>query len=102
MFKVDVPARMSTPGQSISGADAVREAGCVTPGVALEKKPVNRLPNELSDDPVRESVEQPASAAALTNSANVRQEQRLGLLSKPGRIEITRLFSTKSPPPDAL
>src|SRR4030081_1950736 len=98
MFKVDAPARMSTPGHSISGADAVRDAGWVTPGVAPEKKLVNRLPKEPSDDPVSESDEQAANAAALTKSANVRQKQRLGSSSRPGRIEITQLFSTKSPP----
>ena len=42
MFRVDAPVRMSTPGQSISGAEGVGEAGCVTPGVALEKKLANR------------------------------------------------------------
>src|SRR5882672_2783359 len=99
MFKVDAPARMSTPGHSISGADAVRDAGWVTPGVAPEKKLVNRLPNEPSDDPTSESDEQPASAAALTSSANARPKQRLGSSSRPGPIEITQLFSTKSPPP---
>jgi hypothetical protein len=59
---------------------------------------VNRLPNDPSDDPTIESDEQPDSAAALTSSANVRLKQRLGSSSRPGRIEITQLFSTKSPP----
>jgi hypothetical protein len=83
MFKVDAPARMSTPGHSISGADAVRDAGWVTPGVAPEKKLLNRLPNDPSDDPTIESDEQPDSAAAPTRSANVRRKRRIGSSSWP-------------------
>ncbi len=71
MFKVDVPARMSTPGHSTSGADAVGEAGCVTPGVAPEKKPVNRLPNDPSDDPTSES-----ERAARERRGTYQQRQR--------------------------
>src|ERR1700745_2227341 len=66
-FMVDAPVRISTPGHSTSGADGVGECGCVTPGVAPEKKLVKRLVNEgeLSDDPTLEASEQPDSMAAL-------------------------------------
>jgi hypothetical protein len=64
---VDAPVRISTPGHSTSGADGVGECGCVTPGVAPEKKLANE--GELSDDPTLEAVEQPDSIAALTISA---------------------------------
>src|SRR5262249_60246806 len=68
---VDAPVRISTPGHSTSGADGVGECGCVTPGVAPEKKLANRLANEgePSDDPTLEAVEQPDSIAAPTISA---------------------------------
>jgi len=73
---------MSTPGQSISGADAVRDAAWVTPGVAPEKKLLNRLPNDPSDDPTTESDEQPASAEAPARSASVAQGPALRLVVK--------------------
>jgi hypothetical protein len=68
---VDAPVRISTPGHSTSGADGVGECGCVTPGVALEKKLANRLVNEggPSDDPTLEASEQPDSIAAFIISA---------------------------------
>src|SRR5262249_30590073 len=67
-FSVEAPVRMSTPGHSTSGALGVGECGWATPGVALEKKLVNRLANggESSDDPTLEASEQPHSTAALT------------------------------------
>jgi hypothetical protein len=58
---------MSTPGQSISGAEGVREAGWVTPGVAEEKKLEIRLPHpvEFSDKMLDE---QPETRTALATS----------------------------------
>ncbi|TMK09430.1 MAG: hypothetical protein E6G75_21235 [Alphaproteobacteria bacterium] len=99
---VDAPLRISTPGHSTSGADGVGECGCVTPGVAPEKKLVKRLVNEgeLSDDPTLEASEQPDSMAALTISAPARHQPR-SRSKFPGRIEITRLFSDGLPPPNA-
>jgi hypothetical protein len=96
MFIVDAPVRISTPGHSTSGADGVGECGCVTPGVAPEKKLVNRLASdgELSDDPTLEASEQPDSTAALTISAAARTRARPR--SFPGPIEVTQLFY-KSP-----
>src|SRR5262249_41055310 len=68
---VEAPVRISTPGHSTSGALGVGECGWVTPGVAPEKKLVNRLANEgeSSDDPTLEASEQPHSTAALTIKA---------------------------------
>jgi len=67
----------------------------VTPGVAPEKKLVNRLANEgeLSDDPTLEASEQPDSIAALTISPTARRPPR-PRSQFPGPIEITRLFPT--------
>src|SRR6266699_2489352 len=95
---VDAPVRISTPGHSTSGADGVGECGCVTPGVAPEKKLVNRLASdgELSDDPTLEASEQPDSITALTISAAARP--RACSRSFPGRIEITQFFFRQSPP----
>src|SRR5262249_52490684 len=94
-FIVDAPVRISTPGHSTSGADGVGECGCVTPGVAPEKKPVNRLANEgeLSGDPTLEASEQPGSIAALTVRPPARRPRRPPS-QFPGPIEITRLFPT--------
>jgi hypothetical protein len=95
IFIVDAPVRISTPGHSTSGADGVGECGCVTPGVAPEKKFANRLANEgeLSDDPTLEASEQPHSIAALTITPAARRQPRFRS-EFPGPIEITRLFST--------
>ena len=78
IFMVDAPVRISTPGHSTSGADGVGECGCVTPGVALEKKLANRLVNEgePSDDPTLEASEQPDSIAALIISAAAQRGPR--------------------------
>jgi hypothetical protein len=76
MFSVDAPERISTPGHSTSGAEGVGEAAWVTPGVALENRPANRLPNELSDDPMLEPEEQPDNAAATNSRAITRRPLR--------------------------
>jgi hypothetical protein len=76
MLRVDAPPRTSTPGQSISGAEAVGAAGWDTPGLAPEKKLETRLPNDgdgvdgLSPPP---RDEQPDSAAAPSNSTKARR-----------------------------
>ncbi|HXL47347.1 MAG TPA: hypothetical protein VN975_01060 [Xanthobacteraceae bacterium] len=72
---VEAPVRISTPGHSTSGALGIGECGWVTPGVAPEKKLVNRLANEgeSSDDPTLEASEQPHSAAALTTKPATRR-----------------------------
>src|SRR5262249_61431478 len=95
MFMVDAPVRISTPGHSTSGADGVGECGCVTPGVAPEKKLVNRLANEgeLSDDPTLEASEQPDSIAAPTISPTARRPPR-PRPQLPRPLENTRLFPT--------
>ena len=98
MFKVDAPARISTPGQSISGADGVGERGWVTPGFALENMLVNRLVHELSDvDPTLEAEEQPASAMPPNSSAAALQLPQTRSFWDPGPIEITRLFVALPP-----
>jgi len=73
----------------------VGECGCVTPGVAPEKKFANRLANEgeLSDDPTLEASEQPHSIAALTITPAAQRQPRFRS-EFPGPIEITRLFPT--------
>src|SRR5262249_45661811 len=74
IFMVDAPVRISTPGHSMSGADGVGECGCVTPGVAPEKRLAKRLVNEgeMSDDPTLEASEQPDNMAALTTNPPAR------------------------------
>jgi hypothetical protein len=54
----------------------VGEAAWVTPGVALEKKPAKRLPNELSEGPTLEADEQPDTAAAPKSKAITQQLPR--------------------------
>jgi len=98
MFKVDAPGRISTPGHSTSGADAIGDAGWVTPGFALENKLEMRPPNQLSDDPTLDADEQPDSAMAVSSNIAARRS-RLRSSSCPGRIEITRLLPAKSPLP---
>jgi len=86
----------------MSGADGVGECGCVTPGVAPEKRLAKRLVNEgeLSDDPTLEASEQPDNMAALTTNPPARRHPR-SRSEFPGRIEITWLFSDNPPPPNA-
>src|SRR5262249_34212119 len=103
MFKVDAPVRMSTPGQSISGADGVGDLGWVTPGFALAKRLATRLLNDGSSPPsMLEIDEQPDSSSAPPASANAPRRLRLRSSRCPGPIEISQLFSTESSRPMPL
>jgi hypothetical protein len=96
---VDAPVRISTPGHSTSGEEGVGDAGCVTPGLALEKRPANLLLIEetVSDEPMLDAKEQPdSSIMAPISSINARPPPRIRLSSRPGRIEITRVFPDRS------
>src|SRR5262245_14757793 len=97
MFRVDAPARMSTPGHPISGADGVGDAGWVTPGLALENMPEMRLPNELSAVTL-DAEEQPDSITPPSNSAAASQPPHARSSWRPRPIEITRLFWTLPAP----
>src|SRR5260370_27133723 len=92
---VEAPVRISTPGHSTSGALGIGECGWVTPGVAPEKKLVNRLANEgeSSDDPTLQAREQPHNAAALTTNPATRRRLPLRSPTFPLPIVITRFFT---------
>jgi hypothetical protein len=85
----------------MSGDEGVGDAGWVTPGLALENKPANRLLIEdtVSDDPMLDANEQPDSSVAPISNINARPPPRIRLSSRPGRIEITRVFPKKAPSP---
>src|ERR1700730_530392 len=102
MFKVDAPARMSTPGHSTSGADAVGDAGWLTPGFAPEKKLEIRVPHDgvVSYGSITlEADEQPETRAetrtALAISAAARRPLRSLLLSP---IEISQFSDAELSP----
>jgi hypothetical protein len=82
----------------MSGDDGVGDDGWVTPGLALENRPANRLLIEdtVSDDPMLEANEQPDRIVAPISDANARPPPRICLSSRPGRIEITRVLPTKA------
>src|SRR5690349_7148352 len=80
MLRVEVPPRMSTPGQSMSGCDSLGDLGWVTPGLALANMLENRLLNDGDVDadgsaspPPMPRDEQPDSAAAPSNSTTARR-----------------------------
>ena len=82
----------------MSGEEGVGDAGCVTPGLALEKRPANLLLIEetVSDEPMLDANEQPDSSMAPISSVNARPPPRIRLSSRPGRIEITQVFPDKN------
>jgi hypothetical protein len=85
----------------MSGDEGVGDAGWVTPGLALENRPANRLLIEetVSDEPMLDAKEQPDSSMAPISSVNARSPPRIRLSSRPGRIEITRVFPDRNPRP---
>src|SRR5262249_60316097 len=101
VFVVGAAVGISTRGDSMSGADGVGECGCVTPGVAPEKRLAKRLVNEgeLSDDPTLEASEQPDNMAALTTNPPARRHPR-SRPQFPPPLAITSLFSPHPPPPN--
>jgi len=99
---IDAPVRMSTPGHSTSGAEGVGDAGCVTPGFALEKRLVNRLLSDGALSMMLEAPEQPESATAPISATTARLRPRARSSPRPGHIEITQLFPTSRPLQRAL
>src|SRR5262245_10341473 len=87
---------MSTPGHSTSGAEGVGDAGCVTPGFALEKRLANRLLSDGALSTMLEAPEQPDSTTAPT-SAMTAPPPRFRSSPRPGHIEIAQLFPTSRP-----
>src|SRR5262245_37054622 len=88
---------MSTPGHSTSGAEGVGDAGCVTPGFALEKRLANRLPSDGALSMMLEAPEQPESATAPISATMARLRPRACLSPRPGHIEITQLSPQAAP-----
>src|SRR5262245_23044822 len=88
---------MSTPGHSTSGAEGVGDAGCVTPGFALEKRLANRLPSDGELSTMLEAPEQPDSATAPISATMAQPPPRARSSLRPGHIEITQLFPASRP-----
>ena len=86
MFKVDAPERISTPGHSTSGAEAVGDAGWVTPGLAPEKK----LEIRALHDGVVDCV---VSYCSTTLDADEQPDTRTAMMSAPARPLPRLLFS---------
>src|SRR5215831_5730139 len=85
MFKVDAPERISTPGQSTSGAEGVGDAGWLTPGLAPEKK----LDTRALHDGVVDCV---VWYWSTTLDADEQPDIRAAMMSAPARPGCPRLL----------